>query len=190
MRHRFLSGCSHTRKNMWLASQRAKSPTYRQEGFLGFSLKSADKVFVRFVRFVVYFRAFRVFRCYLKIIRVNPSQPPSVPPLSGDRNVVKKFRDFCDFSVRLKSKKPAEISRLLRAEREGFEPPVPRSTAVFKTAVIDHSTISPSGSFRVCGGKGTTFFGNKTLLRPYFFEERRRKHIFPNSSRADAGRIM
>ena len=29
------------------------------------------------------------------------------------------------------------------AEREGFEPPVPRSTAVFKTAVIDHSTISP-----------------------------------------------
>ena len=29
------------------------------------------------------------------------------------------------------------------AEREGFEPPVPLSTAVFKTAVIDHSTISP-----------------------------------------------
>ena len=31
----------------------------------------------------------------------------------------------------------------LLAEREGFEPPVPLSTAVFKTAVIDHSTISP-----------------------------------------------
>ena len=30
------------------------------------------------------------------------------------------------------------------AEREGFEPPVPLGTAVFKTAVIDHSTISPS----------------------------------------------
>ena len=30
-----------------------------------------------------------------------------------------------------------------KAEREGFEPPVPLSTAVFKTAVIDHSTISP-----------------------------------------------
>ena len=29
------------------------------------------------------------------------------------------------------------------AEREGFEPPVPLGTAVFKTAVIDHSTISP-----------------------------------------------
>ena len=33
------------------------------------------------------------------------------------------------------------------AEREGFEPPVPLSTAVFKTAVIDHSTISPNGLF-------------------------------------------
>ena len=32
----------------------------------------------------------------------------------------------------------------LFAESEGFEPPVPLSTAVFKTAVIDHSTISPS----------------------------------------------
>ena len=47
------------------------------------------------------------------------------------------------------------------AEREGFEPPVPLSTAVFKTAVIDHSTISPwtfrSGSLeKRC--KGTTIF--------------------------------
>ena len=31
----------------------------------------------------------------------------------------------------------------LSAEREGFEPPVPLSTPVFKTGVIDHSTISP-----------------------------------------------
>ncbi len=29
------------------------------------------------------------------------------------------------------------------AEREGFEPPVPLSTTVFKTAAIDHSAISP-----------------------------------------------
>ena len=29
------------------------------------------------------------------------------------------------------------------AEREGFEPPVPLGTPVFKTGVIDHSTISP-----------------------------------------------
>ena len=32
----------------------------------------------------------------------------------------------------------------LLAEREGFEPPVPRSTTVFKTAAIDHSAISPN----------------------------------------------
>ena len=31
------------------------------------------------------------------------------------------------------------------AEREGFEPPVPLGTTVFKTVVIDHSTISPEG---------------------------------------------
>ena len=48
------------------------------------------------------------------------------------------------------------------AEREGFEPPVPLSTTVFKTVVIDHSTISP----RLCLGsslpqkrcKGTGLF--------------------------------
>ncbi len=32
---------------------------------------------------------------------------------------------------------------LLRAEMEGFEPPVPRSTTVFKTAAFDHSATSP-----------------------------------------------
>ena len=38
-----------------------------------------------------------------------------------------------------------KISRFLKcfAEREGFEPPVPLGTVVFKTTVIDHSTISP-----------------------------------------------
>ena len=30
------------------------------------------------------------------------------------------------------------------AEREGFEPPVPLSTSVFKTDAIDHSAISPT----------------------------------------------
>ena len=29
------------------------------------------------------------------------------------------------------------------AEREGFEPPEPRGSTVFKTAAIDHSAISP-----------------------------------------------
>ena len=36
-----------------------------------------------------------------------------------------------------------------KAEREGFEPPVPLGTTVFKTVVIDHSTISPEGYFVV-----------------------------------------
>ncbi len=63
-----------------------------------------------------------------------------------------------------RKKKPPEISfRRLFAEREGFEPPVPLGTPVFKTGVIDHSTISPFRlnecryfSFSEC--KGTTFF--------------------------------
>ena len=32
---------------------------------------------------------------------------------------------------------------LYRAERQGFEPRVPRGTTVFKTAAIDHSATSP-----------------------------------------------
>ena len=32
------------------------------------------------------------------------------------------------------------------AERQGFEPRVPRSTTVFKTAAIDHSATSPKTS--------------------------------------------
>ena len=32
---------------------------------------------------------------------------------------------------------------LLEAERQGFEPRVPRGTTVFKTAAIDHSATSP-----------------------------------------------
>ena len=38
------------------------------------------------------------------------------------------------------------------AEREGFEPPVPFSTSVFKTGAIDHSATSPRVVFqRKCG---------------------------------------
>ena len=35
------------------------------------------------------------------------------------------------------------IYLLIEAERQGFEPRVPRSTTVFKTAAIDHSATSP-----------------------------------------------
>ena len=39
--------------------------------------------------------------------------------------------------------RPRDYNIRVWAEREGFEPPVPFSTTVFKTVVIDHSTISP-----------------------------------------------
>ena len=48
----------------------------------------------------------------------------------------------------LNAKKDAHKGRLFRvAEREGFEPPVPLGTPVFKTGVIDHSTIFPKRAF-------------------------------------------
>ena len=37
-----------------------------------------------------------------------------------------------------------DILFIYPAEREGFEPPVPLSTSVFKTDAIDHSAIFPS----------------------------------------------
>ncbi len=40
-------------------------------------------------------------------------------------------------------KKGLLFSKPFVAEREGFEPPVPRGTTVFKTAAFDHSAISP-----------------------------------------------
>ena len=44
----------------------------------------------------------------------------------------------------LKQKKRVLIYKtLFSAENEGFEPPVPLGTTVFKTAAIDHSANSP-----------------------------------------------
>ena len=43
-------------------------------------------------------------------------------------------------------------SFLFLAEREGFEPPVPLGTSVFKTGAIDHSATSPG--FFVVKGSG------------------------------------
>ena len=40
------------------------------------------------------------------------------------------------------------------AEAEGFEPPVPCGTTVFKTAAIDHSAIPPKNSPRILFGNG------------------------------------
>ena len=43
------------------------------------------------------------------------------------------------------------------AEREGFEPPVPLSTPVFKTGAFDHSAISPIGVRRCSLAMDTTY---------------------------------
>ena len=62
----------------------------------------------------------------------------------------------------IKNKRYREIDTfLLRnlAEREGFEPPEPRSSTVFKTAAIDHSATSPKD-------KSTPFF----LIHQIFFK--------------------
>lgn len=46
---------------------------------------------------------------------------------------------------------------LFFAEREGFEPPEPRSSTVFKTAAIDHSAIFP-------GAKLNKFLFRATII--------------------------
>ena len=40
-------------------------------------------------------------------------------------------------------KRPSNEDLLFDAENEGFEPPVPHGTIVFKTTAIDHSANSP-----------------------------------------------
>ena len=47
------------------------------------------------------------------------------------------------------------------AEREGFEPPEPRSSTVFKTAAIDHSATSPKD-------KSIAFFLNHQIFLQFF----------------------
>ena len=61
-----------------------------------------------------------------------------------------------DRLIRTQKKSSTMLLIELSAEREGFEPPVPLGTVVFKTTVIDHSTISPEGDFLEIGCKGTT----------------------------------
>ena len=65
----------------------------------------------------------------------------------------------------------AQLVTLSSAEREGFEPPEPLSSTVFKTAAIDHSAISPDAlclvfCLRRC--KGTILFEISKLLGKIF----------------------
>ena len=57
------------------------------------------------------------------------------------------------------------------AEREGFEPPEPLSSTVFKTAAIDHSAISPSvyttHSRFESGAKLRMFFDSANLFEGF-----------------------
>ena len=52
------------------------------------------------------------------------------------------------------------------AERQGFEPRVPRGTTVFKTAAIDHSATSPKLLSR-CKGK-PYFLKNKFFMNKFY----------------------
>ena len=77
---------------------------------------------------------------------------------------------FCRLRIKTKKEVQNELLSFEVAEREGFEPPVPLGTVVFKTTVIDHSTISPlhwgNRGFLIAGAKvrrkneTTKFFGN------------------------------
>ena len=77
---------------------------------------------------------------------------------------------------------PKRLKRLLkiqkalyRAERQGFEPRVPRGTTVFKTAAIDHSATSPN-FFVFCFSKAMqryALFLNMQAFGQKKFEERK-----------------
>ena len=57
------------------------------------------------------------------------------------------------------------------AEREGFEPPDPLRSTVFKTAAFDHSAISPKSNVI---SLHVTFFREMDCKDKYFFRNRKR----------------
>ena len=61
----------------------------------------------------------------------------------------RKYICRCPSSIKKScDKSQLSVKSFLVAEREGFEPPEPRSSTVFKTAAIDHSAISPGTKVR------------------------------------------
>ena len=55
------------------------------------------------------------------------------------------------------------------AERQGFEPRVPRGTTVFKTAAIDHSATSPKLLYQKCFPlKAVQRYESFLILQTYF----------------------
>ena len=68
----------------------------------------------------------------------------SIHTLKSQFDIKEKYRN----SFKLRYLQNFEVfsesySRVLHAEREGFEPPEALTSTVFKTAAIDHSAISP-----------------------------------------------
>ena len=67
------------------------------------------------------------------------------------------------------------------AERQGFEPRVPRGTTVFKTAAIDHSATSPKLLYQKC-------FSLKAVQRYEYilnlqeFSQKKSRTSFPKNS--------
>ena len=55
----------------------------------------------------------------------------------------------------------------LFAEREGFELPVTLGTVVFKTSVIDHSTISPVLVVSKAGAKVLRIIENYNIVKQF-----------------------
>ena len=87
------------------------------------------------------------------------------PSLSGIWAVGPHPCPACGGALQMKKENQRRASSTLIfffsfAEREGFEPPEPFSSTVFKTAVIDHSTISPVFQSDFAGALRRGFFRN------------------------------
>ena len=85
--------------------------------------------------------------------------------------------------LKVQKRKVLQILRFtgLCAEREGFEPPVPLGTTVFKTVVIDHSTISPckmTSLVFLSGCKGTTIFSFCQIFMKLFLIFLKKKWLY------------
>ena len=101
-----------------------------------------------------------------------------------------RISDFWGTFGELKLKKALQVSVApFSAEREGFEPPDPLRSTVFKTAAFDHSAISPVLLPFVRDCKGTNKIETCKLFCDFlrysvFFSEFRQKSatfIFPEA---------
>ena len=67
-------------------------------------------------------------------------------------------KQACTGGVKTQKNRKIFIFRFISAEREGFEPPDPLRSTVFKTAAIDHSATSPSPPRLLWDCKGRNYF--------------------------------